>query len=197
MTEIGFIHKPLQQPHPPILMPGVSRNSHSLTVAGQKGFAPYSAALAAGNVLADNWATYEAAAVEAGHQADRSNWRVARQIFLADTTKEAVERVRTNSAGRNFEYLASLMDAGPGRGFLKRDMEMEDADCNMDYWLTEQIIAGDVDEALRRLLQLIEESGPFGTLVMMGMDWDDKESWLRHLDLFANELMPALNEAVG
>ena len=197
VTQIGFIHKPLQKPHPPITMPGVSRNSHSLRVAGEHGFAPFSAALAAGNVLADNWATYENAALEAGHEPDRSKWRVARQLFLADTTEEAVERVRTNSVGRNFNYLASLMDAGPGRGFLKRDPEMADVDCNIDYWLTEQIIAGDVDEVLRRLLLLIEESGRFGTLVMMGVDWDDKPSWLRSLDLFANELMPALNKAVA
>lgn len=28
-TQIGFIHKPLQQPHPPIAMPGINRNSYS------------------------------------------------------------------------------------------------------------------------------------------------------------------------
>ncbi len=196
-TQIGFIHKPLQQPHPPIAMPGVNRKSYTLQLAGERGFAPFSAALAAGNVLADNWATYEIAAIKAGHNPDRSNWRVARQIFLADTTEEAVERVRTNSVGQNFQYLASLMDMGPGRNFLKRDLEMSDADCNLDFWLTEQIIAGDVDEVLRRLLMLIEESGPFGTLILMVFDWDDKASWLRNLDLFANELMPALNKAVA
>ena len=196
-TQIGFIHKPYQQPHPPILMPGVSRNSHSLRMAGQFGFSPFSAALSAGNVLADNWATYENAAIQSGNKPDRSNWRVARQIFLADTTKEAVERVRNNVVGQNFQYLATLMDEGPGRGFLKRDMDMPDSECNLDYWMTEQIIAGDVDEVLRRLLKLIEECGTFGTLVMMGFDWDDKPSWLRHLDLFATELMPALNRAIA
>ena len=63
--------------------------------------------------------------------------------------------------------------------------------------MTEQIIAGDVDEALRRLLALIEETGPFGTLVLMGYDWDDKDSWVYSMELFARELMPALNKAVG
>ena len=196
-TQIGFIHKPLQQPHPPIAMPGLSRNSHSLKVAGQRGFAPFSAALAAGNVLADNWETYAAAAAEAGREADRSCWKVSRAIFLADTTAEAVRLARTNSVGRNYEYIASLLDKGLGRSILKRDLEMPDSDCNMDYWMSEQIIAGDVDEVLRRLLVLMEETGPFGTLVIMGFDWDDKEAWLRNLDLFANELMPALNAAVA
>ena len=83
------------------------------------------------------------------------------------------------------------------RGILKRDLDMPDADCNIDFWLKEQIIAGDVDEVLQRLLALIEECGPFGTLILMGFDWDDKASWLRNLDLFAKELMPALNKAVA
>ena len=92
--QIGFIHKPLQQPHPPILMPGITRDSYSLKLAGQYGFAPFSAALAAGNVLANNWETYENSAVEAGRQPDRADWRVARAIFLADTTEEAVARAQ-------------------------------------------------------------------------------------------------------
>jgi len=30
----------------------------------------------------------------------------------------------------------------------------------------------------------------------MSYDWDDKESWLHSMELFARELMPALNRAV-
>ncbi len=196
-TQIGFIHKPLQHPHPPIAMPGIGRNSYSLQVAGKYGFAPFSAALSAGNVLADNWATYERSNLEAGRKPDRTDWKVARAIFLADTTKEAIECVRTNSVGQNFQYIASVLDVSLGRNILKRDLDMPNVDCNMDFWLSEQIIAGDVDYALTRLLTLMEECGPFGTLILMGFDWDDKVSWLRNLKLFATELMPALNKAVA
>ena len=35
-----------------------------------------------------------------------------------------------------------------------------------------------------------------GTLILMSYDWDDKRSWLRSMELFAHELMPALNKAV-
>jgi hypothetical protein len=79
----------------------------------------------------------------------------------------------------------------------KRDPEMSNADCNIDYWMKEQIIAGDVDYALDRLLGVIDEAGQFGTLVLMGYDWDDKESWITSMELFAKELMPALNKAVA
>ena len=115
----------------------------------------------------------------------------------ARLSDEYVERVRTNSVGQNFQYIASVLDGSLGRGVLKRDPDMSNADCNMDFWLSEQIIAGDVDHALERLLALIDECGPFGTLVLMGFDWDDKASWLRNLELFANELMPALNKALA
>jgi hypothetical protein len=63
--------------------------------------------------------------------------------------------------------------------------------------MDEQIIAGDVDEVLRRLLRMMEETGRFGTLVLMAYDWDDKSSWVRSMELFARELMPALNKAVA
>jgi alkanesulfonate monooxygenase SsuD/methylene tetrahydromethanopterin reductase-like flavin-dependent oxidoreductase (luciferase family) len=196
-TGIGYIPKPLQRPHPPIAVPGMSRNSPSMKTAARRGHRPFSHCLVPGNVVADTWKTYETAALEAGRQPNRADWKVSRSIFLADTTKEAVRRTRANSLGQNYEYIGKLFDRGLGRKIYKRDLEMSDADCNLDYLMTEQIIAGDVDEVLRRLLALIEETGPFGTLVLMGYDWDDKAAWMRSMELFARELMPALNKAVG
>ena len=166
-------------------------------MAGRRGFSPFGHCLIAGNVLADTWKTYEAAAREAGRQPRRADWKVARSIFLADSTQEARRLARSNSLGKNYEYIGRLFDKGLGRRIYKRDLAMSDADCNLDYLMGEQIIAGSPDEALRRLLGLIEETGPFGTLVLMGYDWDDKPSWLRSMELFSKELMPALNKAVA
>ena len=195
-TGIGYIHKPLQEPHPPIAMPGTSRNSASMREAGRRGFQPFGHCLVTSNVLADMWNSYEAGAREAGRVADRGRFKISRSIFLADTTEEAVARARTNSLGQNYEYIGRLFDKGLGRKIYKRDFDMSDADCNLDFLMTEQIIAGDVDEVLRRLLLMMEETGPFGTLILMSYDWDDKESWLRSMELFTKELMPALNKAV-
>jgi alkanesulfonate monooxygenase SsuD/methylene tetrahydromethanopterin reductase-like flavin-dependent oxidoreductase (luciferase family) len=195
-TGIGYIHKPLQKPHPPIAMPGTSPNSPTMRTAGRKGFQPFGHCLVAGNVLASLWQTYEKAALEAGRLPQRADFKVARSIFLADSTPEARRRARSNSLGRNFEYIGRLFDKGQGRKVYKRDPAMSDADCNLDYLMGEQIIAGSPDEVLRRLLLLIEETGTFGTLVLMSYDWDDKKSWLYSMELFARELIPALNKAV-
>ena len=196
-TLIGFIHKPYQKPHPPISIPAMSRNSYSMKTAGQRGFQPFSHCLITGNVVADQWRTYAAAAEQAGRVPNRSDWKVSRSIFLADTTAEAVERARTNSLGKNYEYIGRLFDKGLGRAIYKRDLDMPDSECQLDFLMNEQIIAGDVDEVLKRLLALIEETGTFGTLILMSYDWDDRASWLRSMELFAQELMPALNRAVG
>lgn len=195
-TGIGFIHKPLQRPHPPIAMPAMSRNSPTMKVAGAQGYHPFSHCLVTANVVADQWQTYEAAALAAGRKPDRADWRICRSIFLAETTAEAHRRARSNSLGRNYEYIGTLFDRGLGRKIYKRDLDMSDADCNLDFLMREQIIAGDVDEVLRRLLAMIEETGTFGTLVLMSYDWDDKPSWLHSMELFAKELMPALNKAI-
>jgi alkanesulfonate monooxygenase SsuD/methylene tetrahydromethanopterin reductase-like flavin-dependent oxidoreductase (luciferase family) len=196
-TKIGYIHKPLQRPHPPIAMPAMSRNSPTMQTAGRHGYRPFSHCLVTSNVLADHWQTYEQAAAAAGRRPDRADWKVCRAVFLADTTAEAVRIARGNSLGRNFEYIGTLFDKGLGRKIYKRDLNMPDSECNLDYLMREQIIAGDVDEVLRRLMAMIDETGPFGTLVLMSYDWDDKARWMRSMELFARELMPALNRAVG
>jgi alkanesulfonate monooxygenase SsuD/methylene tetrahydromethanopterin reductase-like flavin-dependent oxidoreductase (luciferase family) len=196
-TGIGYVHKPFQKPHPPIALPGMSRGSSTMKLAGARGYSPIAHCLIAGNVLADLWKTYSEAAHAAGREPNRADYKIARAIFLADTTKEALQRVRTNSLGQNFQYIGRLLDKGLGRKLYKRDLAMSDAHCNFDYLLSEQIIAGDVETVLNRLLAMIEEVGRFGTLVLMGYDWDDKPSWIRSMELFARELMPRLNKAMA
>ena len=44
----------------------------------------------------------------------------------------------------------------------------------------------------RQLQALRSEIGDFGSLVLVAHDFDDKADWLHSLDLFANEVLPAL-----
>jgi alkanesulfonate monooxygenase SsuD/methylene tetrahydromethanopterin reductase-like flavin-dependent oxidoreductase (luciferase family) len=130
----------------------------------------------------------------------RENWKIARTVFLADTTLEAENRARKNTAAIAHKYLARAIQRGPGLGVMKRDLESPDSEVDMDYFMKELIIAGDVDTVLERLLGLWEETGPFGTLVMMEFDWvddDDKRAWLHSTELFSRELLPRFNKAVG
>ncbi len=197
---MGVPQKPLQRPHPPISVPVSSRNSGSVREAARLGFHLFSHSIIPSDVLKDQWKTYEEAAVEAGTPANRSQWKVARTVFLADSTAEAEKRARANSIEIAYTHLAKTIQNGPGLKIMKNDLSMADSDVDMDYFMEQIIIAGDVDTALDRLLQLWEEIGPFGRLIVMGFDWiddEDRRAWLHSMELLTKELLPRFNRAVG
>jgi hypothetical protein len=43
---------------------------------------------------------------------------------------------------------------------------------------------------LEQLVALREETGPFGTLLMGGHDWDRPALWRRSMELLATQVMP-------
>ena len=191
---LGSLHKPLQQPLPPIHVPTMSPRSAGLAAAAARGFRPISHHMIHVNVLAEQWKNYAEAAAEAGRPADPSMWSVSRNIFVAETTEEARRLVRGNSMGRCIEYIIELTRRGPGVDMWKRNPEMADEEVNLDYYMDEVFIVGDPDQVTRQLLDLRERIGPFGTLVHVAHDWDDRNAWLKNLELFNNEVLPSLNK---
>ena len=196
---IGTLHKPLQRPHPPIYVPSISRSSPGLQAAAARGFRFISHHMVHPEVLADQWQCYAQGAASAGRTAEASDWCVSRNIFVADTAKEATRLARLNSMGRCIEYILELTRrASPtGVSMWKRNAQMADAQCNLDYFMDEVVIAGDPDSVISQLLRLRERIGAFGTLVLVAHDWDDRSRWLRSLELFGKEVMPALNRAIA
>tara|TARA_B100000029_G_scaffold188640_1_gene186224 strand:- start:25661 stop:26725 length:1065 start_codon:yes stop_codon:yes gene_type:complete len=194
---VGVYLKPLQKPHPPLSVPVIMRNSAGTRIAGQKGYSPFSHHMVTGNVLANHWETYFKGAQSAGRIPNRKNWKISRNIFVAETTSEAREKARNLSLGKCIDYILKLTDLGPGRAMWQRDPNMPESECTLDYMMKEQVIAGDPDECVRQLLRMIEETGEFGTLIMTAHDWDDREAWITSLELFAQEVMPKLNSSLG
>lgn len=188
---LGELHKPLQKPHPPIAVPSISRNSAGIEKAAARGFSLFSHHMVSEEVLTEQWRTYRAGAASAGRTATSSDWRVARNVFVADTTDEARRIARSNSLGRCIQYILDLTQRGPGLAMWKRNAEQPESECNLDYFLDEVIIAGDPDEVIRRIQELRRQIGDFGTLVLVAHDWDDKRQWLHSLELFAREVAPA------
>jgi alkanesulfonate monooxygenase SsuD/methylene tetrahydromethanopterin reductase-like flavin-dependent oxidoreductase (luciferase family) len=196
---LGVLHKPLQQPHPPIYVPSISRRSAGLAKAAERGFRPISHHMVHESVLKDHWATYTQAAARAGRTAEQSEWCVARNVFVADTNAEARELARRNSLGACIQYILDLTRATAPTGLemWKRSPEQSDSECNLDYFIEDVVIAGDPEEVAERLLRLRERIGPFGTLVLVAHDWDDRDRWIHHLELFAHEVVPRLGKGVS
>lgn len=196
---VGHLHKPFQLPYPPIYVPSISRSSPGLTKAAERGFRFISHHMIHDDVLKEQWKTYSHAADQSGRTANPNDWAVTRNIFVAETTREAKQTARGNSLGSCIQYILDLTKAtAPGGvSMWKRDQQQSDADCSMDYFHNDIIIAGDPSEVTSRLLRLRERIGPFGTLVLTAHDWDDRDQWVRNLELFVKEVVPAYNKSIG
>ncbi|MBI3866686.1 MAG: LLM class flavin-dependent oxidoreductase [Planctomycetia bacterium] len=189
---LGALHKPLQKPHPPISIPSISRRSVGIEKAAARGFSLFSHHMISTDVLVEQWDTYRSAARAAGREATPADWRVARNVFVAESKTEARQIARSNSLGQCIQYILDLTRRGPGVGMWKRDPDQSDDDCNLDYFLNEVLIVGDPPEVARQLRELRTQIGDFGTLVLVAHDWDDRSRWLRSLELFTKEVVPAL-----
>jgi alkanesulfonate monooxygenase SsuD/methylene tetrahydromethanopterin reductase-like flavin-dependent oxidoreductase (luciferase family) len=195
---VGHLHKPFQQPHPPVHVPSISRASPGLKKAAERGFRFISHHMIHVSALREQWRTYSQAAAAAGRAAEPSDWAVARNVFVADSSRNARRLARSNSLGSCIQYILALTAATAPTGIAmwKRDHEQADSECTLDYFMDEVVIAGDPEQVTRQLLDLREQIGPFGTLVLTAHDWDDRDRWVHSLELFAHEVLPALKKAI-
>ena len=92
---------------------------------------------------------------------------------------------------------ATAATAPDGVAMWKRDIHQSDSDCNLDYFMDEVVIAGNPTDVTHELLELRRAIGPFGNLVLIAHDWDDRDRWVHSLELFTREVVPAFNKAIG
>lgn len=185
--------RPFQKPHPPIGVAGVSAKSDTLLLAGERGWIPMSINIIPMPVLRSHWLSVEEGARSAGRTADRSKWRIARNIFVADTTAEARRQVLEGTMGRDFRrYLLVLLAKCKMLNLLKVNPEMPDADVTLEYLVDNVFVVGSPDDVAKKLKQLHHDVGGFGTLLSMGHEWQPRDAWVRSMTLLKQEVMPQL-----
>ena len=193
--EIGqrFHLQPYQKPHPPIGVAGVTVKSGTLVKAGQRGWIPMSINIVPTRVLQSHWEAVEEGAAKGGRVADRSQWRIARQVFVADTTKEAREFALSGTMARDFrDYFLRLLPRIRMLDLMKIDPAMPDSDVTLEYLLDHIWIVGSPEDVAGQVQQLYEEVGGFGVLLAMGHEWQPKQPWLHSMKLLQDEVLPQL-----
>ncbi len=197
VPEIGlqFHMTPFQKPHPPIGVAGVSAKSETLVFAGEKGWLPLSINLVPTETLKTHWDAVEEGAARSGRIPDRSQWRIAKEIFVAETTEEARDAVLNGTIGRDFRgYFIPLMAHMDSLSLFKGDREIPDEEVNPEYLIDNVWIVGSVDDVTEKLRQLHQDVGGFGVLLAMGHEWEPEEKWVKSMTLLANEVMPRLSD---
>ena len=181
--------KSYQQPHLPVYLTS-SGSGNSVRVAAERGLPLISAVFTLPNAmpLGKQWDTYERVANEHGHRVDRNDWSLGNiPVYVAETNEQAFEDI---SAGAMHEITSypfkgggkSTYEAYPGQP--EEEITFEQI-VNQRRW-----IVGDPDHCIAQIKALQEDSGGFGALLMLTLEWTSTERWYRSLELFARYVMP-------
>ncbi len=196
----GFIMKPYQSPHPPIVGTAVAPFSKGVTEMAKRGWQAISANFLLPQWVKTHWDSYVQGREAVGAVAHPSEWRVAKSIFVADD--EATARRYAYEAGGPYHFyfkqLSYKLIKGGGRSNLfKSDPNQSDDTLTPEHITQQLVIAGTVDSVVDQILAFRESVGDFGNLVYACHDWLDPALAKRSMELFATEVMPRVNRAIG
>ena len=84
-------------------------------------------------------------------------------------------------------------------GSLKPNPQMSDDEATVEAIAEGSVLYGSPQTFLDKLVALRDEAGPFGTLLMTGLDWSGtNRDWEREsMSLLAEEVMPKFRQHVG
>jgi len=197
---LGYHMKPFTKPHPPIAVAGFSKGSSTLRWAGEHGWIPMSIHFVNEADLRGHWAAYEEEATSHGHRPRRSEWRVARDVYVADTDEQARREILEGSWAQAYqEYFFPLVRSGGLTGVWKDDPTMSDDAITVEHIVDARAIVGSPDTVARRLRGLYEAVGGFGGLLTLCYDWEGASGprWRRSMELLAEKVMPQLADLTG
>ncbi|MQY26884.1 LLM class flavin-dependent oxidoreductase [Nocardia aurantia] len=198
-------HCPAPCPHPPIALAAIRADSAHHRLAGARGYLPISPAVAPDNrYLARHFANVAGGAAEAGRFADRADWRIVRDVYVADTDAEARRRARTGAMGRYWEQillpLYLRLGLAPLLGRLPNGRTVDPEHIDLDFVADRLWLTGSPDTVTEHLADLSRETGGFGTLLLNVHDFGDElPAWRRSIELLTTEVLPRVRarDAVG
>ncbi len=185
--------RPYQRPHPPIAVAGVSASSETLVLAGERGYIPMSINFVPARTLRTHWEGVEAGARSAGRTADRATWRIARDVYVADTTAQARREALAGPLARDWrEYFLPLLRKTKRLRLPKVDPDMPDGEVTVEYLCDHIWLVGDPDTVAEKLRRLAADVGGFGVLLVIAHEWTPQEAWVRSMKLLSQEVLPRL-----
>ena len=135
------------------------------------------------DVLGTHWDVMEERAAEFGTTVDRSKWRLVGPMHIADTKEQAIadvgfglaewidyfQRVAALPLAPDTANHETLVDAINASGFA---------------------VIGTVEDAVNQVERLREQSGGFGTFLLMGHEWADTAATRHSYELVARYVAP-------
>jgi len=195
----GFLPKPLQTPHPPIVVTAVAPFSKGVTEAAARGWDPISANFLMPQWVKSHWPKYVEGCERVGRPADPANWRVAKSVFVCEDEATARRYVSDPDGPYRYYYsqLYTKLKRGNRQVAFKTRADQPDEEVTLDAICDKLIFWGSPGRVADQILAFREEVGDFGTLLVAGKDWKDKTLGRRSMQLLAEKVMPQVNAAIG
>jgi alkanesulfonate monooxygenase SsuD/methylene tetrahydromethanopterin reductase-like flavin-dependent oxidoreductase (luciferase family) len=195
----GFIAKPLQRPHPPIVVTAVAPFSKGVTEAAARGWDPISANFLMPAWVKSHWPKYVEGCERGGRAVEPANWRVAKSVFVAKDAATA-KAYATDPNGPYVYYYRSLFTKLKKNGrieLFKTRRDQPDDEVTLESICDKLVIHGTPDSVADQLLAFRDEVGEFGTLLYAGKDWTDPQLGRESMILMAEKVMPRVNAAAS
>lgn len=196
---LGQMPKPFQSPHPEIVCTALAPYSRGLVEAAKRGWSPVSSNFLQPAFVASHWEKYLEGCQEVNQPGDWENWRVARMVFVANDHETAMRYGKgvDGPYGQCMNAILYKLNRAGKIATLKESLDQPDDDITLEYCMDRLVIAGDPENVTEQILDFRDMAGPFGTLLYVGVDWQDAQLARRSMELMAEKVMPAVNASIA
>ena len=197
LDTLKFHLRPFQDPHPPIGIAGLTPGSDTLKFAGENGFLPLSIALS-NSYLNTHWQAVVEGAERSGVTPSRSDWRISREVYIAETDQEARDQALNGMLGRVWgEYLLPLFKSFEMMSLFKHHPEVPDSDVTLEYLADYVWLVGSPQTVTQKLGDMYEQTGGFGCLLALTFDQsENNEAWENSQRMLVEDVLPPLCRSV-
>ncbi|MDH6243656.1 LLM class flavin-dependent oxidoreductase [Mycobacterium sp. OTB74] len=137
--------------------------------------------------LESTWDIVNDQAAKSGQpQPDRRSWRVLGIVHLADTREQAIEDCTYGLEDfSNYFGAAGFVPLGSETGPAPTSRQFVE-----NYAAKGNCCIGTPEDAIAYIQDLLDRSGGFGTLLLLGHDWAPPDATFHSYELFAREVIP-------
>jgi alkanesulfonate monooxygenase SsuD/methylene tetrahydromethanopterin reductase-like flavin-dependent oxidoreductase (luciferase family) len=192
----GFLPKPLQRPHPPIVVTVVAPFSKGVVEAAARGWEPISANFLMPVWVKSHWQGYVEGCGRVGRN-DQRNGALPERLRRNDAVARDYAMGPDSPYRFYYSQLLTKMKHGRRLELFKTHRDMPDDEVTLDMICEKLIIHGSPAKVTEEILAFREETGAFGTLLYAGHDWRDRDLARRSMILAAEKVLPAVNAAIG
>lgn len=182
--------RPFQRPHPEVAV------AAQISPAGPRAAGRFGCSLLSigattqggFDLLGSHWTTAQERAAQFGTAMDREHWRLVGPMHLAETKDQAI---RDCAFGLQdwVDYFAQVAALPLAPDTTHHDHVVDALNASGFA------VIGTPDDAIAQINRLAEQSGGFGTYLLMAHEWADPAATQRSYELFARTVMPAFQDS--